>query len=526
MPASPLPEKVTVLVVGGGPSGSYAGGLLAREGHDVLLLESAKVPRYHIGESLLPSILPHLRFFGAYDKIKEVGFVVKPGAGAKFNTKLDVAYTDQGEHKSWNVERAHFDEILYKHAGSLGVKLQDECAVTELEFENGDVNGRPIAAKYRLKVNGENVEGRVAFDYLIDASGRAGIMSVKYLKNREMKASLKNIAFWGYWTGNHPWEQGTRRENAPYFETLQDGSGWGWAIPLRGKLSVGICMAEAIFIEKKKALGSLEAVYLDAVKEKFLPGFVPMMKDAVRIQEEPLRQASDYSYSCTKSSGDHWRAVGDAAFFIDPMFSSGVHLAMGGGLAGAVTVAASLRGDVSEAEAAEYHHKKCAIAYTRFLMVVLGIYRHVRNTEDYISEEDLKALSFQGAFDIIRPVIQGHADTRVGDVGRENLEFTHPEILRKTIDFCAEAWDKAFCRQNEIGDNKYTSSLKLAQTDATVTDNKSKLRELERLTEEEISAIHVIKRSQDDFISEDIGGLVTRMVEGELGLSRTGSVAS
>lgn len=116
--------------------------------------------------------------------------------------------------------RSEADEILFKHAKKSGAATFDNVRVNSIVFEkDGDPTSRPIRASYTRKTNGET--GEISFQYLVDASGRAGLMSAKYLKNRIYNKSLKNMAWWGYWKGTSPYSPNTPRENAPFFEALR-----------------------------------------------------------------------------------------------------------------------------------------------------------------------------------------------------------------------------------------------------------------------------------------------------------------
>lgn len=120
----------------------------------------------------------------------------------------------------WNVLRSESDDILFRHAEKNGAKVFDGVKVTSVAFEE-DTNSssQPIRATYSRKADGSS--GEITFQYIVDASGRAGLLSTKYLKNRSFNKSLKNIAWWGYWHGTSPYAPGTPRENAPFFEALQ-----------------------------------------------------------------------------------------------------------------------------------------------------------------------------------------------------------------------------------------------------------------------------------------------------------------
>ncbi|KAJ3809577.1 putative halogenase [Lentinula lateritia] len=433
-----IPSKCQVLVVGGGPAGSYTAAALANEGVDVIVLEASKFPRYHIGESLLPSIRPLLGFIGALSKIEKHGFCPKPGAAVKFNQHKKEGYTDfvaqDPTNMSWNVIRSEFDDILLRHASSCGANVIEKVQVMSIEFQDNDPTKRPIAATY--KATGSNqILRKLYFDFLVDASGRAGIMSTKYLKNRHFNRSLTNIAIWGYWTGCNAYSPGTKRENAIWVEALTDATGWAWFIPLgNGTVSIGVVQDRDCSITKKATfrLGqsediSLEQFYLNELRHA--PGVIELIgQDATLVklakERDTVKQAADYSYSAEAYAGPGWRSVGDAAAFIDPFFSSGVHLAMGSGLSAAATIISSIRG-VDEKECASWHDVKVGIGYTRFLLVVLSAYKQIRS-QDIAILSDINEDNFDRAFDILRPVIQGTADI--------NKKLSYDEA-EKTMDF-------------------------------------------------------------------------------------------
>ncbi|KAG1723503.1 putative halogenase [Suillus lakei] len=429
------PTSTQILVVGGGPSGSYAAAALAREGFEVTLLEAAKFPRYHIGESMLPSVRPFLGFIGAEQAVMDYGFKIKPGGAIKLNQSKREGYTDFVAHDpknwSWNVIRSEFDDLLLRHASKCGALVIEETRVTEIQFEDAS-NSKPVSATWRN--TGTGTEGRISFDYLVDASGRNGIMSTKYLKNRRFNPALNNVACWGYWDAEHTYMPGTKREDAIWNEALEDQSGWAWVIPLHdGTKSVGVVMDQEISNRKKKALratagdSNLETYYMQELRRA--PGAIKLLgKGALRDAGKPgaLKSASDYSYSASTYAGDHFRMSGDAAAFIDPFFSSGIHLAFTGGLSAALTIAASIRGLCSERDAQLWHTTKVDTSYKRFLLVVLGTYKQIRN-QDMPVMSGVDEDNFDRAFELIRPVIQGTAD-----VGRVLTE----DEIEKTMDFC------------------------------------------------------------------------------------------
>ncbi|KAG6855641.1 Flavin-dependent halogenase armH1 [Tephrocybe sp. NHM501043] len=424
LPAPPV--STTILVIGGGPAGSYAATTLAREGFDVTLIERDVFPRYHIGESMLPSCRHFMAFIGAEELIKNHGFIAKPGAAVKLHQEKREGYTDFIEldpnNIAWNVIRSEFDELLLRHASASGVKVFEGYKVTDIKF-SGE---RPVSAVYEVQ---HNKSKEISFDYLVDASGRTGLMSTKYLQNRRFNKSLRNIAFWGYWKGGGRYSPGTNRENAPWFEAFTDETGWAWYIPLHnGTTSVGVIISKDAYTTKKAFLASngvddsTTTLYIEQLAHA--PGLLQLLGTAKL--STGIKSAGDYSYSASQYAGSHYRIAGDAGAFIDPFFSSGVHLAFTGGLSAASTIAASIRGQCTETEAAKFHTTKVGVSYTRFLVVVLGIYKQIRSqAEDVLSDIDVD--NFDKAFCLLRPVIQGAADV--------DPELTRGE-LEETLHFC------------------------------------------------------------------------------------------
>ncbi|THU92244.1 putative halogenase [Dendrothele bispora CBS 962.96] len=441
-----IPNSTTVLVIGGGPAGSYAAAVLAREGINVTLLEREYFPRYHIGESMLPSFNNFMAFIDAQDKVKKAKFVVKPGAAIKLNQYKREGYTDfiafDPENSAWNLLRSEFDEILLRHAAECGARVYEGISVTDIQFSKTDPD-QPISATWSSKST-TNRSGTISFDYLVDASGRTGIMSTKYLKTRKFNESLRNIAYWGYWTGAGMYMPGTRRENAPWFEALTDETGWAWFIPLHnGTVSVGVVMSEQSGRSKKGNLSLEEgsdrntALYLEQLK--LVPGLQKLLGQATFNGD--LKTAGDYSYSSEGSqyAGTRYRIAGDAGAFIDPLFSSGVHLAFTGGLSAAATIAASIRGQCTEDQAVAFHNQKIGTSYTRFLVVVWAAYKQMKAQSSPVLA-DVDEDNFDRAFDFLRPVIQGatESDPTLGEKEvMEAMEFcehaiapSDPEMLQ------------------------------------------------------------------------------------------------
>ena len=145
------------------------------------------------------------------------------GACVKLNKYRKEGYTDfvnpDPSKYSWNVIRSEFDEMIMRRAQELGAQVFENTRVTAVNFAE-DAEDKPISVKWTRKNGTAREDGETSFDYLIDASGRAGIMSTKYHKDRIMNPGFKNNAVWGYWRGGNKYAPGTQKENVPFFEAL------------------------------------------------------------------------------------------------------------------------------------------------------------------------------------------------------------------------------------------------------------------------------------------------------------------
>ncbi|KAJ3980955.1 hypothetical protein F5890DRAFT_1418594 [Lentinula detonsa] len=544
----------STLSMTGGPSGSYAASVLALEGISVAVFEAAKFPRYHIGESLLPSVRNYLRFIGAEEKVAKYGFTRKPGGAIRFNHNKQEAYTDfvaiGQEHSSWNVVRSEFDELLLNHARSCGASVFEQTKATAVNFkcDYGSEIKKPVSVSWALTPPGKGpasmeetseaiIRGTTSFKYLIDTSGRAGLMSNKYLNNRHFNQALKNIAIWGYWKNVGSYGVGTPREGAPYFEALLDESGWAWFIPINnGTTSVGFVRNQKLHNEGKEldrnvpcGLSFPDAPRSTTITTRYMtmlnlaPGIVKLITARGSFVEGSVKSASDYSYSAPSYAGPGFRIAGDAGAFIDPFFSSGVHLALTSALSAAISVSASMKGDCTEEEAAKWHTARFATSYTRFQLVVLSAYKQLR-AHNLNVLSDIDEDNYDRAFAFLRPVIQGNAEMGVRLYEHE---------LQESLDFCV----KLFSATSPESHTQLAASSNISQELLDITapvvapeDLEKALSVASKLEDEEatkmvlekINARKVLNTeySVNSFETEAMNGLSIRLERGKLGLRR------
>ena len=392
-----IPESTQILVIGGGPGGSTAATLLARAGFEVSLLESAVFPRYHIGESLLPSILQIFDLLGARQKLDAFGFQRKNGAFLEWGQESwPLNFGELGGDKTYayQVDRAEFDHFLLEHARSQGVQAFEGVEVSAISFDGK----RPVSASWRVKKNADPNSprlGEIRFEYLIDASGRDGVMSNTYLRNRGYHKVFQNVAVWGYWknTARLP---GDRNGNIavgsiPY--------GWLWGIPLSdGRMSVGVVMHRDA-LKARREMG-LQQVLLEAIDQS------PLIRELVTPGElvSDVYTESDYSYTADHYCGPGYFLVGDAACFLDPLLSSGVHLATFSAMLAAAGLTSLYAGEVTDAEMMSFYDKSYRQAYLRFLVFLSAFYDVGRGRDAYfweaqrLTQEDVSSADLKQAF--------------------------------------------------------------------------------------------------------------------------------
>jgi flavin-dependent dehydrogenase len=303
-------ERYDVIVIGGGPSGSTAAMVLARRGRRVLVVEKERFPRFHIGESLLPYNLRLFRELDLLDVIEKAGFVRKLGAQfwiGNGSRHIDVRFADgefNEETCAFQVERSVFDELLLRHAASAGVEVREDCAVNGYSIGHDGVRVQTTAGVFEA-------------DFLVDASGQ-----VNFTGNRDgvrqSYPSHRKVAVFGHFAGV-PVPEGDRRGD---IVIVRLESEWAWLIPLAGgKMSVGLVLDQS---RVKASPRGPEELFSETIAGSAV--LVEKLAAADRIG--PLRVIADYSYSNRRFIGPRLVRVGDAAAFLDPIFSSGVYLAM------------------------------------------------------------------------------------------------------------------------------------------------------------------------------------------------------
>ncbi|KAL9114361.1 MAG: hypothetical protein Q9187_007493 [Circinaria calcarea] len=430
---------------------------------------------------MLASMRHFLRFIDLDSTFDKYGFIQKKGATFKLNAKPGV-YTDfvaagGPEGYAWNVVRSEADDLMFRHAEKSGAKVFDGVKVNPIEFlpvdgKNSTVNssmpdtGRPVSASWSRKDDSSDM---IDFKYMVDTSGR------------------------------------------------DDTSGWVWSIPLHnGTRSVGVSMNQDISISRKKSMNSPSSrdYYLNALK--LTPSIMKLLTNAKLVSD--IKSASNWSYSASFYASPIVRVVGDSGCFIDPFFSSGVHLALASALSAAVTICAAKRHDCDEQAAASWHSHKVAEEYTRFLLVFLSARKQIKDKDEPVLS-DWDEESFEKAFAFFRPIIQGSADTSAILTQRE---------ISKTVDFCFRAFQPTVPEAREAVLKKLEG---ITVNDSGSTDPKTKenIEALQTaLTPDELRILNTIRARQmmrsedmmniDSFGTDAVDGMAANLKRGDLGL--------
>ena len=333
-----------MIVIGGGPSGTTAATLIAQRGYKVRLLEREHFPRFHIGESLIPQTYWVMKRLNMLNKMKSSEFVKKYSVqfvGSSGRLSEPFYFLDHKPHESsqtWQVRRSDFDQRMLENAIEHGVDVQQGVRVLEVLFEGE----RAVGVRVQDEAGGEERIERA--DVIVDASGQSSMIMGK-LGLREWDPDLKKAAVWTYWEGAQ--RDTGRDEGATVVLQIQGKKGWFWYIPLHDNIvSVG-AVADHNYLFKNRESKDFEAIYHEEVEK------CPAVKQRISIGKRvaPYRAAKEYSYRSRRAAGDGWVMVGDAFGFLDPLYSSGVLLALKSGELAADAVCEGLaKGDTSAAQ--------------------------------------------------------------------------------------------------------------------------------------------------------------------------------
>ncbi len=328
-----------LIIAGGGPAGCTVGSLVKKYSPHlrVLLLEKARFPRHHVGESLLAGASPVLHDMGAYERINKYGFIEKSGAtyvwghdrqpwGFDFD-RVVRPLLDRGiplpemYSKGWQVRRAEYDEQLLLHAAEMGVEVRQGARVTQVNYDGSGPDARVTG----VEVRDDSGTGSLDCTWLMDCTGQEALLG-HALNNRHYSEKMNNYALYGYWSGYHWLEDYMGHPRYTRIFLATSARGWFWCIPASDSvLSIGLVTSREtlkaadpldLYREEIASCPEIAAVLEGASLGRFMPG-----------QDRDLYAVQDWSYESAQKSGNGWAMAGDSAGFVDPILSSGVMIA-------------------------------------------------------------------------------------------------------------------------------------------------------------------------------------------------------
>lgn len=331
-------QNSRVVVIGGGPAGATASTLIAQQGYEVELFERERFPRYHIGESLIPETYWVLKRLGMLEKMKKSPFVEKYSVqfvNATGKQSAPFYFHDNKPHEcsqTWQVRRSEFDTMMLRNAEEHGVKVHEGARVLDVLFEGERAVGVQVATD-----DGDSRE--VLADVVVDASGQSSVLINKF-KLRVPDPVLNKGVLWTYFEGAY--RDPGKNQGATIVLSLQNKQGWFWYIPMQDNIvSVGV-VADFEYLFKGRE--NHEATYAEEMEK------CPAVIERVSIGKKlaPVKATKDFTYRASRAAGDGWVLVGDAFGFLDPLYSSGVLLALKSGELAADAIVEGLEnGDTS-----------------------------------------------------------------------------------------------------------------------------------------------------------------------------------
>ena len=329
-----LQDSYDCIVAGAGPAGCTTAAIVAKAGYSTLLVERESFPRFHVGESLMPEIYWTLQRLGLLEKMRSNEFISKVGVQFVSHSGRESQPFFFNEHdprecaKTWHVERSEFDQMLFDCASDHGAECHDQTRVMDVRFEDNESQVQLKSNKHGSKT----INARV----FVDATGQSALLGNR-LGIIEENPDLRKASIWTYFKGADRCE--ANGSNTTIILHTNDKSAWFWYIPLKNDLvSVGVVSDNDYLLKNR---GSIESTFLEEVEK--CEAVKKRIGSAERVED--FRVAKEFSYTTDQHAGDGWVLVGDAFGFIDPVYSSGVFLALKSGELAADAIVEGLKTD-------------------------------------------------------------------------------------------------------------------------------------------------------------------------------------
>ncbi|MBM3191683.1 MAG: hypothetical protein FJZ63_03375 [Chlamydiae bacterium] len=348
-----------VIIIGGGPGGSVLGTILSKANLKVALIEKETFPRFRIGESLLPNTMDIFKEIGFFDKLNSGKYIPKYGAQFVDTRKNEEIYFDFSNspnfrnRQAFEVPRADFDSDLLDHAQESGVTIYQPEKVVSIDYEDSSVLVH--TDKQTLKAS-----------YVADATGRLAFIGNSMKMRHANKDLVNNVAVFAHFENVK--RKAGRREGDIIIGVLPNNA-WSWTIPFQGnRTSIGI-VSESQYLDKDALLDNCIQDTLTCC-----PIYADMLENAKRISEVTV--LANYSYSCESMVGQRWIALGDAASFLDPIFSSGVHVSVSSAKFASEVIISALKNNspINTPELGLAYEKKLRKGVTRFHLLIRLFY--------------------------------------------------------------------------------------------------------------------------------------------------------
>lgn len=372
-------DRYDVIVIGGGPAGSATATFIAQGGRSVALLERERFPRFRIGESLMPATYWSLERLGVLGKMRcshfphkrSVQFFSKSGRAA---VPFYFSETEPGpSSQTWQVDRGEFDQMLLENARAQGVDVCQEARVTDVLFDGE--RARAVAVAVRVRFN-DGSERELGSRVVVDASGQSAFLA-RRLKLKQGDPNLMQSSFFTRYRG--AWRGGGIDEGATLILYTAEPRTWFWYIPLPDDIvSVGVVGPLDRLVKRRdgtpQQVFDQEVAKCSAVHER--------IQGSEQIQD--VRVLKDFSYSSRRIAGNGWVLVGDAFGFLDPIYSSGVFLALKGGEFAADSILAALRQNDLSAATLGRHGEQFLAGVEAFRKLVYAYYSEDFNFADFL----------------------------------------------------------------------------------------------------------------------------------------------